>query len=80
LGARPHDAGRRPRYAFTDLRAFAVARSRGARLDEERAHWLAVATDFGRWLEHRALPNLTAPLPAPPDPFGLGDPIVGWAW
>ena len=65
----------------TDLRAFAVARSRGARQDEERAHWLAVATDFGRWLEHRELPNLTAPLPAPPgDPFGLGDPIVGRAW
>jgi hypothetical protein len=42
----------------------------GTRTEEDRAHWLAIANDFGEWIEKRQLPNLTRVLAAPPgDPF-----------
>ena len=38
----------------------------------ERAHWLAIAADFTRWLERRELPTPTPAMRAPPgDPFGM---------
>ncbi|MDP9176178.1 MAG: zinc-dependent metalloprotease [Gemmatimonadota bacterium] len=38
----------------------------------ERAHWLAIAADFTRWLERQELPSPTPALRAPPgDPFGM---------
>lgn len=48
------------------------ARRRSAAGDEmARAHWLAIAGDFGRWVERRELPTPTSALRAPPgDPFG----------
>ena len=56
---------------IVELRPMATARSRGSRVDAERAHWLAIATDFGQWIEHRELPKMSVPLAAPPgDPFG----------
>jgi hypothetical protein len=50
-----------------------VARRRAAvGSDAARAHWLAIAGDFTRWLERRELPQPSAALRAPPgDPFGL---------
>jgi hypothetical protein len=36
-----------------------------------RAHWTSIASDFGRWLERRELPQPSPALVAPPgDPFG----------
>ena len=36
-----------------------------------RAHWLAIAGDFARWIDRRELPRPTPALVAPPgDPFG----------
>lgn len=56
---------------LVELRPFATTRSRNSGAgDDDRAHWLAIATDLTRWIEHRELPKLTPPLPAPPgDPF-----------
>jgi hypothetical protein len=56
---------------LVELRPSAVAMSRSAvKGEEERAHWLAIATDFGQWLDKRQLPSLTRALVAPPgDPF-----------
>jgi len=56
---------------LVELRA--TARSRGATGGiEDRAHWLSVARDIDRWVEHREVPKLTRPLVAPPgDPFGM---------
>ncbi|MEO6864330.1 MAG: zinc-dependent metalloprotease [Gemmatimonadaceae bacterium] len=40
--------------------------------DAERAEWLAMAGDIGRWLDRRELPTPTKALVAPPgDPFGI---------
>jgi hypothetical protein len=40
------------------------------RSEEDRAHWLSIATDFGKWIEKRELPSLSRALVAPPgDPF-----------
>ena len=40
--------------------------------DMERAHWMAIAADFTRWLERQELPTPTPALRAPPgDPFGV---------
>jgi hypothetical protein len=49
-----------------------VALQRGTSGDAmNRAHWTAIAGDFGRWIERRELPKPTPALPAPPgDPFG----------
>ena len=58
---------------ITELRPSAATRagSGAGRSDAERAHWLAIAGDFTRWLERRELPKPTMPLVAPPgDPFG----------
>ena len=44
--------------------------TQAARSEEDRAHWLSIAADFGRWIEKRELPSLTRALSAPPgDPF-----------
>jgi len=49
------------------------ARNRGAAGNvEDRAHWLALARDIDRWIEHREVPKLTRALVPPPgDPFGI---------
>ncbi len=40
--------------------------------DVERATWLAISGDIGRWLDRHELPNPTKALVAPPgDPFGI---------
>ena len=57
---------------LADLRTSARGRAVGS-LDE-RAHWLAIARDIDRWIEHREVPRLTPALVAPPgDPFGIPD-------
>jgi len=44
----------------------------GAGSVPERAHWLAIAADFTRWLERQELPSPTPAMRAPPgDPFGM---------
>jgi hypothetical protein len=54
-----------------DLRVRARGKQNAARTDEERAHWLSIATDFTRWIDHHELPKFSTPLIAPPgDPFG----------
>ncbi|MBA3557179.1 MAG: zinc-dependent metalloprotease [Gemmatimonadaceae bacterium] len=41
-----------------------------AKGDDERAHWMALAGDFTRWIERRELPTPTPALRPPPgDPF-----------
>jgi hypothetical protein len=53
------------------LRTVAAGRGR-AGPDAARAHWGAIAGDFGRWIERRDLPRPTPALDAPPgDPFGI---------
>jgi hypothetical protein len=54
-----------------ELRPSAVVWSKAAgRGEEDRAHWLSIATDLGQWIDKRQLPSLTRPLVAPPgDPF-----------
>ena len=56
---------------IAELRPSAAVWSKQAtRSEDDRAHWLAVAADFERWMEKRELPSLTRALPAPPgDPF-----------
>jgi hypothetical protein len=56
---------------ISELRPAAVAWSKSAtRSEEDRANWLAIASDFGVWLDKHELPPLTAALVAPPgDPF-----------
>lgn len=56
---------------IAELRPSAVLWSKQLRRSEEdRAHWLSVAADFGQWIDKRELPNLTRALVAPPgDPF-----------
>jgi hypothetical protein len=56
---------------ITELRPSAASWARQAtRSEEDRAHWLAISSDFGRWIEKRELPSLTRALAAPPgDPF-----------
>jgi hypothetical protein len=57
---------------IAELRPVASTRARATGApDAERAHWLAIAADLMRWIEHRELPKLTPALVAPPgDPFG----------
>ena len=41
--------------------------------EPERAHWMAIAGDFTRWIERQELPTPTPALRPPPgDPFGMG--------
>jgi hypothetical protein len=50
-------------------RARSLAESGG---ESERAHWMAIAGDFSRWLERKELPTPTPALRPPPgDPFGI---------
>ena len=50
--------------------AVVVVEGCGSQSEEERAHWLSIATDFGQWIDKRQLPSLTRALVAPPgDPF-----------
>jgi hypothetical protein len=57
---------------IADLRARARTLQTAAKTDAERAHWLAIATDFGRWIDKHELPKFTQSLVAPPgDPFGI---------
>jgi Met-zincin/Domain of unknown function (DUF5117) len=40
--------------------------------EAERAHWMAIAGDFTRWIERKELPTPTPALNPPPgDPFGM---------
>jgi uncharacterized protein DUF4953/uncharacterized protein DUF5117 len=56
---------------ITELRPTAAIWAKSAiRSEEDRAHWLSIASDFGFWLEKHELPPLTSALAAPPgDPF-----------
>jgi hypothetical protein len=56
---------------INELRPVALSWSKqSTRSEDERAHWLAITTDFGQWIEKRELPALTKALVAPPgDPF-----------
>jgi len=56
---------------MAELRPSAVTWSKQVtRSEEDRAHWLSIATDFGKWIDKRELPNLSRALIAPPgDPF-----------
>lgn len=58
-------------FKITELRPTASAWAKQtARSEDDRAHWLSIANDFGFWLEKHELPPLTSPLVAPPgDPF-----------
>ena len=59
--------------AIRTLRTTATARAQSAERasSAEQAHWFAIASDFGRWLDRRELPQPTPALVAPPgDPFG----------
>lgn len=56
---------------INDLQKVAAARAARPASDAERAHWLAIAGDFTRWIERRELPTPTPALVAPPiAPFG----------
>lgn len=55
----------------TDLRARARTKQSAAKNDDERALWLSIVNDFGRWIDKRELPKFSTPPVAPPgDPFG----------
>jgi hypothetical protein len=61
---------------LTRLRAVASRRATEAGAtaanEAERAEWLAMSGDIGRWLDRRELPTPTRALVAPPgDPFGV---------
>jgi hypothetical protein len=57
---------------LTRLRPIATRRVSESLADADRAEWLAISGDMGRWLDRRELPNPTKALVAPPgDPFGL---------
>lgn len=44
----------------------------GSGSESERAHWMAIAGDFSRWIERQELPTPTPALRPPPgDPFGV---------
>lgn len=56
---------------IADLRARARSKQSAARNDDDRALWLSIVTDFGRWIDRRELPKFSTPPIAPPgDPFG----------
>jgi hypothetical protein len=57
---------------ISELRPLAQTRTRAGASAADRAHWMAIASDFTRWLERRELPKPTPSLVAPPgDPFGM---------
>jgi hypothetical protein len=54
-----------------DLRAKARTKQSAAKNDDDRALWLSIVNDFGRWIDKRELPKFSSPSIAPPgDPFG----------
>lgn len=56
---------------ISNLRTIAARHARASRTFGERAHWTAIAADFGRWVDRRELPAPTKAMDAPPgDPFG----------
>jgi hypothetical protein len=58
-------------HEIVRLRPVAAARAAAAAADDAKAHWLAIAGDFKRYIERGELPALTAVLRPPPgDPFG----------
>lgn len=57
---------------LTRLRPVASRGVTGPGTDPERAEWLAISGDIGRWLDRRELPTPTKALVPPPgDPFGI---------
>jgi hypothetical protein len=55
---------------MNDLRRRIASRASGS--VPERAHWMAIAGDFSRWIERKELPTPTPALRPPPgDPFGM---------
>ena len=57
---------------LTRLKPVATRRMTAAATDAERAQWLSISGDIGRWLDRRELPKPTPALAAPPgDPFGM---------
>lgn len=57
-------------YKMRQMRDRARTLSRSGSTDD-RAHWLAIAGDFTRWLDRQELPTPSPALRAPPgDPFG----------
>lgn len=57
---------------LTRLKPVATRRMTAATTDAERAQWLSISGDIGRWLDRRELPTPTPALVAPPgDPFGM---------
>ena len=57
---------------LTRLKPVATRRMTAATTDAERAQWLSISGDIGRWLDRRELPKPTPALAAPPgDPFGM---------
>jgi hypothetical protein len=57
---------------MNDLRVRARGFASASRSGPERAHWMAIAGDFTRWIERQELPTPTPALRPPPgDPFGL---------
>ncbi|HUQ18799.1 MAG TPA: zinc-dependent metalloprotease [Gemmatimonadaceae bacterium] len=58
---------------MNDLRVRARAFANASRSGPERAHWMAIAGDFTRWIERQELPTPSPALRPPPgDPFGIG--------
>lgn len=56
---------------IADLRARARTKQSTAKVDDDRALWLSIVNDFGRWIDKRELPKFSTPSIAPPgDPFG----------
>lgn len=58
-------------FEITRLRTAAATKTFAAQTDDAKAHWLAIAADFKRWIDRGELPTPTPSLRAPPgDPFG----------
>ncbi|HVT38384.1 MAG TPA: hypothetical protein VHE78_05045, partial [Gemmatimonadaceae bacterium] len=58
-------------YEIVRLRPIVTAKAAAAAADDVKAHWLAIAADFKRYIERGELPPLTPVLRPPPgDPFG----------
>jgi hypothetical protein len=58
-------------YEIAQLRPVAAEHAKTRTGAETRAHWMAIAGDFTRWLDRRELPAPSPALKAPPgDPFG----------
>jgi hypothetical protein len=57
---------------MNDLRRRAQTLATSSDSGPARAHWMAIAGDFKRWIERQELPTPTPALRPPPgDPFGM---------